>query len=344
MHTTVHSTHPQQQPALNAVEKQQTVTSLQSAVCGATAGLISRFFIAPLDIVKIRFQLQSDARRGLTHTDGKYRGIMQSMKLIVQEEGIKGLWKGNWSAEYLYLTYGAVQFYTYHESERALNALNERLSHKLPKDMQTFLAGSIAGCTATLVTFPFDLLRTRFAAQGEPKVYTGIIPAIRLIAAKEGIGGFYRGVWPSAASIVPQMGIVFASNEAFKRVLRRAADKYLSPNSRARLKGMDDFIAGGLAGVAGKTAIMPLDVIRKRLQVQGPDRNSYAVGDVPRYTNVANCVKQIVRHEGVLALYKGLLPALLKAAPSSAITFFVYERCREGFRAINDGDGVTKRQ
>lgn len=36
---------------------------------------------------------------------------------------VQGLWKGNLSAEYLYLTYGAVQFYTFNESGRVIGAV-----------------------------------------------------------------------------------------------------------------------------------------------------------------------------------------------------------------------------
>ena len=92
---------------------------------------------------------------------------------------------------------------------------------------------------------------------------------------------------------------------------------------------------------------MPLDVIRKRLQVstepkdsiilickkvQGPTRKHYAVDVIPKYRNsVLSVAVHIVRHEGVLGLYKGLLPSVLKAAPSSAITFFVYSFCQRWF-------------
>ncbi|KAJ3049948.1 mitochondrial thiamine pyrophosphate transporter [Rhizophlyctis rosea] len=339
-------------------KKVANVSSLQNAASGAIAGMISRFFIAPLDIVKIRFQLQPDTLRGTIprRQDSKYRGIIQSARLIAREEGIRGLWKGNLSAEYLYLTYGAVQFYTYNESGRLIASLvcylvsrwdlranteqnvqdNVIAPHKVPDSIKTFLAGAIAGGTATVITFPFDLLRTRFAAQGEPKVYTGIIQAIRLITRNEGIAGFYRGVGPSVAAIIPQMGIVFESYSIFKKGGKRLMKTPIGKTVNEYVNGIDNFVAGGLAGMAGKTAVMPFDVVRKRLQIQGPDRNAYSVGAVPSYSGTFNCVRQIIRQEGFLALYKGLVPALLKAAPASAITFLVFEKCQKAFSRMNN--------
>lgn len=80
---------------------------------------------------------------------------------------------------------------------------------------------------------------------------------------------------------------------------------------------------------------MPLDVIRKRLQVQGPIRQNIVIAGVPRYNGVITAFWQIVRFEGVLALYKGLVPSVLKAAPSSAITFFVVQNMRSLFSSMN---------
>jgi solute carrier family 25 thiamine pyrophosphate transporter 19 len=100
--------------------------------------------------------------------------------------------------------------------------------------------------------------------------------------------------------------------------------------------GSHELIAGALAGMLSKTAVMPFDVVRKRFQVQGPLRNEIIVSDVPRYTrgSLATFV-QIIRHEGVLALYKGIGPSLLKAAPSSAVTFFIVNQCHLMFDGMN---------
>jgi solute carrier family 25 thiamine pyrophosphate transporter 19 len=93
-----------------------TTTSVEQAISGAIAGVCSRLVIAPLDVVKIRFQLQSERVSLLVHNpQQKYQSIFQSIRLIIKEEGIRGLWKGNVAATYLYFTYGGVQFWCYHQ-------------------------------------------------------------------------------------------------------------------------------------------------------------------------------------------------------------------------------------
>lgn len=71
-------------------------------------------------------------------------------------------------AEYLYLSYSAVEFWAYKELEEIIEKLDKQ--HKLPNTIKTFGSGMIAGCAATAATYPFDLLRTRFAGRGPQKV------------------------------------------------------------------------------------------------------------------------------------------------------------------------------
>jgi len=78
---------------------------------------------------------------------------------------------------------------------------------------------------------------------------------------------------------------------------------------------------------------MPFDVVRKRLQVQGPTRNSYIINGIPRYPkSFISTMYQIVKHEGLLGLWKGWVPGVMKAGPSSAVTFFTVEWCRDFFK------------
>lgn len=88
------------------------------------------------------------------------------MRTIVAQEGITGLWKGNIPAELLYLTYGASQFLAYQQ----VTLFIAHSRWRIPESAQSFLAGATAGGLATTFTYPLDLLRTRFAAQGEQRV------------------------------------------------------------------------------------------------------------------------------------------------------------------------------
>ncbi|KAI1127692.1 mitochondrial dicarboxylate carrier protein [Nemania abortiva] len=304
---------------------------LQVVVAGATAGLISRFVIAPLDVVKIRLQLQSHSLSDpLSHQNLRgspiYKGTIRTMQHIVKHEGITGLWKGNVPAELMYVSYSAVQFTAY----RSVTMLLHRLSseeNRLPHAAESFISGATAGATATATTYPLDLLRTRFAAQGNDRVYTSLRKAIWEIGRDEGIKGFFRGLSPGLAQIVPLMGIFFAVYESARLPLGRLELPW----------GSGDATAGILASIVAKTGVFPLDLVRKRIQVQGPTRSLYVHRNIPEYAGTIRTIRQIFKQERVRGLYRGLTVSLMKAAPASAVTMWTYERVLNFL--INHGDG-----
>lgn len=297
--------------------------AIETVICGGVAGLVNRFCIAPLDVLKIRLQLQSSERL--------YTGILHGFRTIIRQEGITGLWKGNVSAEILYVTYSASQFLAYKE----LTAACERWlpSGVVPAASHSFIAGAGAGAVATVVTYPFDLFRTRFAAQGPTtRVYGGLYHAVRHVVRHEGYRGMYRGLTASVTQIVPYMGLLFGTYEPCR----------LSLAYHGVPTGWDSALAGFIAGSCSKTGVFPLDLIRKRLQVQGPTRKAYFLSTIPVYHSSMACVVQIFQREGIRGFYKGLGVSLLKSAPSSAITLWTFEQSARLLHFLKDKSGHVK--
>lgn len=212
------------------------------------------------------------------------------------------------------MTYGAIQFTTYTTCTSLLPPL--------PPSIAAFVAGATAGATATAATYPLDLLRTRFAAQGSDKVYSSFLGSIRDIARSEGARGFFQGIGAGVGQVVPYMGFFFAAYESLRPVVAPLNFPF----------GGGDATAGLVASVMAKTGVFPLDVIRKRLQVQGPTRTRFVPGK--GYKAVADYAgqgvwgtgKTIIRTEGWKGLYRGLAVGLVKSAPASAVTMWTYER------------------
>eukprot|EP00835_Amoeboradix_gromovi_P002688 NODE_157_length_16664_cov_0.301781.p6 type:complete len:291 gc:universal NODE_157_length_16664_cov_0.301781:10365-11237(+) len=268
------------------------------------SGLISRFFVAPIDVIKIRSQITSAPLKG-------------QIKSILQNEGVLAFWKGNIAAELLYGSYSMIQMTAY-----------KKLQHMIPAENQfikNFQSGALAGVLATVVTFPFDVLRTRFAAQVTP-VYYSLFGAVRTILKEETLG-LYKGLGPSIVAIIPYMGITFASYEYYKKML-----------SNTGLSSYNDLISGALAGLSGKLSTYPLDTLRKRMQIQGPRVDEFLSDvKVANYNNLKRMkftnthlihigfafriFEDIIRSEGIGGLFRGIKPALLKAVIGSSLTF-----------------------
>ncbi|XHG03663.1 mitochondrial thiamine pyrophosphate transporter [Aspergillus wentii] len=247
------------------------------------------------------------------------------MRAILKEEGVTGLWKGNVPAELMYVCYGAVQFTAYRSTTQALSQLGP---HRLPPPLESFVSGAVAGGLATAATYPLDLLRTRFAAQGPERIYKSLFSSVRDIAHNEGAAGFFRGCSAAVGQIVPYMGMFFATYET----LRPALSGYENLPF-----GSGDAVSGVIASVLAKTGVFPLDLVRKRLQVQGPTRHLYVHRNIPEYRGVFNTISMILRTQGVRGLYRGLVVSLVKAAPASAVTMWTYERSLKVLREMEVG-------
>ncbi|EPE07089.1 mitochondrial deoxynucleotide carrier [Ophiostoma piceae UAMH 11346] len=307
-------------------------------IAGGTAGLIARFFVAPLDVVKIRLQLQthslSDPLSQRNINGGPiYKGTLRTMRHIVRHEGITGLWKGNVPAELLYVCYSATQFTAYRAATVSLAQIHDALGIPATPPLDSFVAGASAGAAATAATYPLDLLRTRFAAQGNDadRVYTSLRGAVRDIARDEGATGFFRGLGPALIQIAPYMGAFFTFYEGLKPITNRIQNDVFRSGKSELLGGNGlgtaDAAAGIMAAVMAKTFVFPLDLVRKRIQVQGPTRSRYVHKNIPVYDRgVARALATILRTEGVRGLYRGLIVSLFKAAPANAITMWTYER------------------
>lgn len=125
------------------------------------------------------------------------------------------------------------------------------------------------------------------------------------------------------------MGIFFCTYESTRELLHRTNISH----------GSTDAMSGTVAAVIAKTGVFPFDLIRKRLQVQGPTRELYIHRNIPVYTGIWQTARKTVQREGWRGLYRGLTVALLKAAPASAATMWTFETT---MRVLKWRDGVEE--
>jgi len=226
----------------------------------------------------------------------------------------------------LYLSYGAVQFGT-HEQVKPYLKSRYNGTRATDEGLRSFISGSVAGATATAVTYPFDVLRTRFTLQNHPRLYNSIPDACRKIYRLEGVRGFYGGVGLTMAQIFPYMGLMYLSYDLLVSLSKRGRRE--SPTYAALVPAsLESLAIGGASGIFSKTAVFPADLMRKRLQVHAGEE-AYVVGRIPSYRGALDCLLQILKQEGPSGFYKGLVPSLFKTAPASAVTFFVFENTKE---------------
>eukprot|EP00611_Tribonema_gayanum_P017397 TRINITY_DN3004_c0_g1_i1.p1 TRINITY_DN3004_c0_g1~~TRINITY_DN3004_c0_g1_i1.p1 ORF type:complete len:312 (-),score=76.17 TRINITY_DN3004_c0_g1_i1:36-971(-) len=286
-------------------------TPWHNAVAGGVAGAVSRISTAPLDVAKIRCQLDGGK------ASPRYSSLLKTFRSVYAEEGLIGLWRGNPAAMALWIAYTAVQFGLYPLVRDALSA-SRASAHARPRQTDKFLAGAAAACVATTCTYPLDVMRTAFAGQGVPRRH----PTLRAFAANTlhvaGVRGFYAGLSAALVQVAPQMGIAFMAYEAVKDH---------PPQALAAAPGLATWwpgVAGFSAGLLSKTVVYPLDTLKKRVQARVVLSRA---GDqaVAQAGNLRSAAATVWQEGAGVALYRGLVPALWKASLSAAVTFGTYE-------------------
>lgn len=296
----------------------------KDVIAGGFAGALSRSVTAPFDVVKIRFQLQFQKNKSIS--------IIQAFRNILKQEGILSLWKGNLSANYLWVSYAMIQFGVYGTLKRCtekkyFSYLSENTHHR----SFSFFAGAFAGMVATAITYPFDIMRTQFAIQKNSKLYKSIFSFIDVTFRTKGLHGFYGGHSAALISIAPSMGLNFFFYELFNTIIYKNIKKepIIQFTDENKSSTLINGICGGMAGGASKLIVFPLDTMKKRLQVQTLNYALEDYGLIPKYSGIFDCFKKTIATEGIQGFYRGLTPAIVKSVVATAITFAAYEEARQ---------------
>ncbi|KAH6779062.1 Mitochondrial substrate carrier family protein [Perilla frutescens var. hirtella] len=285
---------------------------VKELIAGGVAGGFAKTVVAPLERVKILFQTRRAEFQSL--------GLLGSFSKIAKTEGVLGFYRGNGASVARIVPYAALHYMAYEEYRRWI-ILGFPDAGRGP--VLDLIAGSFAGGTAVLFTYPLDLVRTKLAYQvvessktsvkrhaQKDLVYNGIRDCFSKIYKEVGIRGLYRGVAPSLYGIFPYAGLKFYFYEEMKRHVSKDHKKDITVK----------LVCGSVAGLLGQTFTYPLDVVRRQMQVQ----RLMASESRPMIGTFETLVT-IARTQGWKQLFSGLSINYLKVVPSVAIGFTVYD-------------------
>jgi solute carrier family 25 carnitine/acylcarnitine transporter 20/29 len=126
---------------------------------------------------------------------------------------------------------------------------------------------------------------------------------------REGFASLYKGVVPPLAGLGALNAVLFSTyGPVLERLEQRDPGRHL----------WHVFLAGCAGGTAQSLLACPLELAKIRMQVN----EGRALGTL-------QTARMVLRESGLRGLYRGLLPTLLRDAPSYGLWFLVYEWLKE---------------
>jgi solute carrier family 25 carnitine/acylcarnitine transporter 20/29 len=195
-----------------------------------------------------------------------------------------------------------------------------------------FIGGYFSGMALVLTGHPFDTLKVRMQTEGANGRFQGPLHCARQTLAQEGFLGFYKGVTPPLFATGIINALLFGMQGAATRKIREY--NISSKNSQPTFGPptvREASLAAIFTGFAISFIVTPMEGVKSRLQVQYAVSRAATVANSPAlYHGPLDCIKFVLRNEGLKGLYRGF-SAVAFCRMSNYAYFGAYELYKQTF-------------
>ncbi|KAL5779862.1 hypothetical protein ACOSQ2_010599 [Xanthoceras sorbifolium] len=316
---------------------------------GGIASIVAGCSTHPLDLIKVRMQLQGENAAISVPTHQHLQSLRPALAFqptsatvhfpstsfhvpspppprvgpisvgmrIVQTEGVAALFSGVSATVLRQTLYSTTRMGLY-------DILKQKWTNKDSNTMpliRKISAGLIAGGIGAAVGNPADVAMVRMQADGrlppaQRRNYKSVIDAITQMSRQEGVTSLWRG----SSLTVNRAMIVTASQLATYDQIKEAILEKGVMKDGLGTHVTASFAAGFVASVASN----PVDVIKTRVM-----NMKVEAGKEPPYRGAIDCAMKTVKAEGPMALYKGFIPTISRQGPFTVVLFVTLEQVRK---------------
>ncbi|KAJ2951717.1 hypothetical protein O0L34_g13881 [Tuta absoluta] len=276
---------------------------------GGSAGFVEVCIMHPLDLVKTRLQIQSNKTALSSSDPHHYKGVFDCMRKMYRHEGKLSFWKGILPPILAETPKRAVKFFTFEQYKRFF-----MFGSSTPTPITYSLAGLGAGITEAILVNPFEVVKVtlqsnKALATQVPSTWT----VTRQIVRENGLG--FKGLNKGLSATIARNGVFnmvyFGFYHSVKNIIPEYEDPLLEFGRKVAI--------GFTSGILGSCVNIPFDVAKSR--IQGPQPQPGFV----KYSSTTGAIVMVYKEEGFRALYKGLLPKVMRLGPGGAIMLVVYD-------------------
>lgn len=302
---------------------------LKAFVEGGIASIVAGCSTHPLDLIKVRMQLQGEAQGNTLrpalafHTSNtniqpppRVGPITVGVR-IIQQEGVAALFSGVSATILRQALYSTTRMGIYDILKQKWSPPN---AERMPLTRK-IAAGLIAGGIGAAVGNPADVSMVRMQADGrlppaQRRNYKSVLDAISSMTKQEGLTSLWRG---SSLTVNRAMLVTASQLASYDQIKETILDKGMMRDGLGT-HVTASFAAGFVAAVASN----PVDVIKTRVM-----NMKVEAGKAPPYSGALDCAIKTVRGEGPMALYKGFIPTISRQGPFTVVLFVTLEQVKK---------------
>ncbi|KAG0562897.1 hypothetical protein KC19_9G180800 [Ceratodon purpureus] len=298
---------------------------------GGLASMIAGFATHPLDLIKVRMQLQGEAvaspalafaldggRHGARSLPVSQPGPFGVGLNVARSEGVQALYSGVSATLLRQALYSSTRMGLYEYLKRQWRDDTQEGSG-LPL-YKKVTAALVAGASGAIVGNPADLAMVRMQADGrlpmnERRNYTGVGNALLRMVNQDGVLSLWTG---SAPTVTRAMLVTAAQLATYDQIKDAITANHMVPEGLAT-----QVVASCGAGILASVASNPIDVVKTRVM-----NMKVADGEAAPYRGALDCAVKTVRAEGPMALYKGFIPTVTRQGPFAIVLFLSLEQIK----------------
>ncbi|KAI3794361.1 hypothetical protein L1987_36991 [Smallanthus sonchifolius] len=287
---------------------------LKGFVEGGIASIVAGCSTHPLDLIKVRMQLQGE--NSLVSGPPRVGPVDVGIR-IIRQDGPAALFSGVSATVLRQTLYSTTRMGLYDIMKTKWTdpeTGNMRLWKKIGP-------GLIAGGIGAAVGNPADVAMVRMQADGrlpalQRRNYKSVVDAISQMAKNEGIGSLWRG---SSLTVNRAMLVTASQLASYDQIKETILEKGVMEDGLGT-----HVIASFAAGFVAAVVTNPIDVIQTRVM-----NMKVEPGKAPPYVGATDCALQMVKTEGLMAFYKGFIPTISRQGPFTIVLFVTLEQVRK---------------
>lgn len=293
-------------------------------ILSANAGMGAACFCHPFDVVRVQMQTASTIVQpaGMPKLNVGVTGVVSQ---ILKRDGVLGMYNGLSAAFLRQWMYGSGRMGIY---SFLLTDFKSRNNNKAPNFGYKLSFGLISGGIGAFCGTPAEVAIVRMCAdkqlpEAERRNYKHVVDCVLRIAKEEGYGGqgLFRGasvtVLRAMALASVQLAVV---SETKEYLVRNSGPSSLVHFTDAGLS--TTVVSSMVASVFANGASLPFDVVKSRIQNMPMPQP----GAPPMFDGMLDCARKSISKEGVLVLWKGFTPALVKLTPYTVLSLTFLEQ------------------